>query len=88
MFRSGQCFKLPQDFLAKHNLEYEFVELEHIRQLLEFQDQTLLKLSPYLKENCLDPSHFEVQFLFFFKSKPEIFPQNIFLQITSFHKLN
>ena len=60
MFRSGQCFKLPQEFLQKHNLEFEFVELDHVKQLLKFQDQTLLKLSPYLKENCLDPSHFEV----------------------------
>ena len=60
MFRAGHCFKLPHSFLEKHGLDYEFVELEHIRELLKFQDQTLLKLSPYLKENCLDPGHFEV----------------------------
>ena len=60
MFRSGQKFKLPEEFLRQHELEYEFVKLEHVRQLLKFQDQTLLKLSPYLTENCIAPGHFEV----------------------------
>ena len=60
MFRAGHSFKLPDDFIEKHDLEFAFAKFEHIETLLKFQNSTLFKLSPRLTEDCLNPGHFKV----------------------------
>ena len=65
MFRAGHTIQLPEEFLQKYGLdiEHSFAKFEHLKTLLNFQKNTLFKLSPRLKEDCLDPSHFKVIFL-------------------------
>ena len=73
MFRAGHTFKLPAEFLKKHELTSAYVKLEHVYTLLKFQSKSLFKLSPYLTEDCLDPSHFQVP-IFFINPRPGFNP--------------
>ena len=59
MLRSHGEFTLPEEFVKKHDLPSNVVKLEHISNLLDFQNKTLLKLSPHLRKESIDPAHFQ-----------------------------
>ena len=59
MLRSHKVFELPEEFVEKNNLPSNLVKIEHVIQLLDFQNKTLLKLSPHLRKESIEPGHFQ-----------------------------
>ena len=56
---NNQKIIIQTEFVKKYDLPSNVVNIEHIKKLLELDSNLVLKLTPYLKESCIKPSHFE-----------------------------
>ena len=59
MFRDHEI-TLPTAFVEKHGLPSSLVNIEHVRELFNFQEKAKLKLAPALTKDVVEPNHFQV----------------------------
>lgn len=59
-FAKHKVIIIPQKFVQEHNLVSNVVDIGHVCDLMDVQDNMPhLKLAPKLTKKCLDPSHFD-----------------------------
>jgi len=56
---SGHKFYLNETLVKKYNLPDNEISIIPIREVYNLNEQDTLKLCPYLKENAINPSHFD-----------------------------
>ena len=62
MFRDHQI-TLPTAFVEKYGLPSSLVNIEHVKELFNFQEKAKLKLAPALTKDVIEPNHFQVTFI-------------------------
>lgn len=55
----GQAIYLPDDIVKMHQLPTNCVDLRYVKELIEHDEKSEIKLAPHLNSSCVEPNHYD-----------------------------